>query len=209
MTSKAFSKAVQYVNDPDVIVLKDRMKENEVLAEILALGQQHGMLELVPISVSKISVAEWVQLKCKYGCKNYGTSWCCPPETPTPEKAKSLLAEYNRALLFIGRSKNLHFYRENHQKRRAQVKLWKVAVAIERLLFLRGYHKAFALVSENCALCKVCAYPKSCKFPIHRRPSMESFAIDVFQTLRNIGKSFNIAQDVSEEHQTYSMVLWD
>jgi hypothetical protein len=40
-----------------------------------------------------------------------------------------------------------------------------------------------------------------------RRPSVESFSIDVFQTLQNIGKQFEIAKDVMEEHNCYSLIL--
>jgi predicted metal-binding protein len=85
--------------------------------------------------------------------------------------------------------------------------VWKGTVAIERHLFLSGYYKAFALVAENCALCKDCAYPDGCRFPMDRRPSVESFSIDVFQTLKNIGREFMISRDVRDQHNYYSIIL--
>ena len=67
--------------------------------------------------------------------------------------------------------------------------------------------KSYDLVSENCALCKDCAYPDNCLFPMERRPSVESCSIDIFQTLRNIGKPFKIAHDVTDEYHCYSIIL--
>lgn len=182
-------------------------KEIDNLPELRELGNKFKIQEIIPFSTREISVAQWVRLKCKYGCKKYGTSWCCPPETPDPEETKALLSEYELALLLCATSKNGHFYRDSQKKRRIQVAIWKGTVALERHLFLAGYYKAFGLVSENCALCKVCAYPKDCLFPTDRRPSVESCSIDIFQTLKNIGKSFRLALSVGEEYNCYSIIL--
>lgn len=193
--------------DQEVVSLEDRLKEKDTLREIRLLSRKYGFDEMLAIDTSDVCVAQWVQLKCKFGCRKFGTSWCCPPETPPPEQTRALLNEYRKALLLIVSTKKVEFYRENHQKRRKQVNMWKGAVALERQLFLLGYYKAFALVSENCALCKECAYPKECRFPTDRRPSIESLSIDVFQTLKNVGRPFKIAKEVVEEHNSYSIVL--
>lgn len=187
--------------------LGDWQREKDLLQAILPIGKKHGIEEIMPISTADICVADWVQMKCKYGCKKYGKSWCCPPETPAPHQARILLQEYQKALLLCGAIKSTQFYRDNHQKRRKQVQVWKGTVALERQLFLAGYYKAFALVAESCALCRECAYPHDCKFPMDRRPSVESFSIDAFQTLKNIGKRFEIAKDINQEHNCYSIVL--
>jgi len=194
--------------DPkEVYSLENRQKKKDIIEELRALGKKYNINEIIPLSTDDICVAQWVRLKCEYGCKKYGTSWCCPPETPTPEKTKALLNEYKKALLLCASVRNSQFYRDNHQKRRIQVLTWKGTVALERRLFLSGYYKAFALVSENCALCKECAYPNDCRFPMDRRPSVESCSIDVFQTLKNVGKQFKIANDVNEEYNCYSIIL--
>ena len=122
---------------------------------------------------------------------------------------KALLDEYNRALLIFGKGKNGHFNRDNSSKRRIQVKTWKGVIALERHLFLNGYHKAFSLISENCALCKECSYPAKCKFPEYKRPSVESCAIDIFKTLEKLGKPVNIVKDVNDEYNSYSIILLD
>jgi len=190
-----------------VYALEKCRKEKGILEELRKLGKNYNINEIIPLSTCDISVARWVRLKCKYGCKKYGTSWCCPPETPAPAETKALLSEYSKALLLSGTARNSQFYMDNQKKRRVQVNAWKGTVALERRLFLAGYYKAFALVSENCALCKECAYPDACIFPVDRRPSVESCSIDIFQTLKNIGKPVRLAHDVTDEYNCYSLIL--
>lgn len=182
-------------------------KERQLIDDLRSLGTKHGIVEIVPISVEAIAVAEWVRVKCKYGCDKFGTSWCCSPETPGPEQVRAILAEYRRALLLRATSSNQDFYRDNQRKRRKQVSSWKGTVAIERRLFLSGYYKAFALAAERCALCKNCAHPEPCRFPKDKRPSVESFSIDVFKTIENAGREFTVEDRVDAEYSCYSLVL--
>ncbi len=187
--------------------LEPQRRERELLELLLEQGRRYGIEEILPIATRDIAVARWVRLKCKYGCRKYGTSWCCAPETPGPDETRAILAEYSRALLLRAAVWNDHFYRENNRKRRVQVSVWKGVVALERLLFLRGYYKAFSLVADRCALCKECLYPDACRFPMDRRPSVESMSIDVFQTLRNVGREPRVAGDVRDRYDCYSIIL--
>jgi hypothetical protein len=41
--------------------------------------------DLKPISTG-IVVADWVRLKCRYGCLGYGSHFCCPPFAPSPQE---------------------------------------------------------------------------------------------------------------------------
>jgi predicted metal-binding protein len=193
--------------EPNVCSFESLQKEKELIGKLRPVVVKHHIDEALLINTEDIAVAEWVRLKCKYGCKKYGRSWCCPPETLTPEQARQVLAEYTKAILLSGTVTRTEFYKDNNQKRRKQVIAWKGSVAIERHLFLLGYYKAFALVPETCALCKDCLYPNPCRFPTDRRPSVESFSIDVFQTLKKVGKGFRIAKAVTDEHRFYSIIL--
>jgi predicted metal-binding protein len=193
---------------PDNIYsIEDSRKKRDLLAELEELGQKFNINEIIPLNTEDICVAPWVRLKCKYGCSKYGKSWCCPPETPDPEKMQIVLEGYREALLLCGTIKNGDFYRDNQRKRRIQVNTWKGTLALERRLFLAGYYKAFGLVSENCALCRTCTYPQECKFPQDRRPSVESCSIDIFKTLKTINRGVQIAQEVASEYNCYSIIL--
>ncbi|MBI5250218.1 MAG: DUF2284 domain-containing protein, partial [Desulfomonile tiedjei] len=141
------------------------------LEELDLQAKEFGFHESHLLRTSEIVTARWVGLKCRYGCANYNTSWCCPPAAPDFQSVRELLSEYDIALLLMSENCNKHFYRNSSEKRRVQIKQWKATLAFERRLFLKGYHKAFGLPAETCALCKECAYPKQCKFPNEKRPT--------------------------------------
>jgi predicted metal-binding protein len=180
---------------------------DRLLYQLLEKSRKYGLNEVIPFSVSEIIVAEWVHLKCRYGCNKYNTNWCCPPATPNPDKVRKILNEYTQALLLVGRKKCPDFYRNNKRKRAMQVKCWKGTVSLERMLFLTGYYKAFSLVGECCALCLTCAYPEDCRFSQEKRPSVESFSIDVIGTLNNVGIEASVAGNADDTFSYYAIIL--
>jgi len=46
---------------------------------LLEKGKQFGLNAILPFNTDKLVPAEWVQIKCRYGCNKYNTSWPCPP----------------------------------------------------------------------------------------------------------------------------------
>ena len=180
---------------------------HSLIQRLLDKGRHYGLSAVFPFNTDKIVVAEWVRLKCHYGCNRFGSNWTCPPATPGPDKVRAILDDYKLALLLVGTKKCSDFYLNNGRKRFSQVRCWKGTVSLERMLFLEGYYKAFSLVGECCALCKECAYPESCRFPQEKRPSVESFSIDVFGTLKNLGKTSMIATDTRETYAYYGLIL--
>jgi predicted metal-binding protein len=178
-----------------------------MLQRLKEAGKNYGLESIYPISVNDIEVAEWVSLKCLYGCSRYNRSWCCPPATPGPDKVRQVLAEYSQALLLQSSHYLPQFYRDDSRKRSTLVRCWKGTISLERLLFLSGYHKTFSLVGESCALCKKCAYPNNCRFPQEKRPSLESFSIDVVGTLHRLGIEPQVATKMNEPFTYYAIIL--
>ena len=174
---------------------------------LLDKGAEYGLTAIFPFSIDKIVVAEWVRLKCHYGCNRFDSNWTCPPATPGPDKVREILNEYKLALLLVGTKNCADFYLDNGRKRISQVRCWKGTVSLERMLFLEGYYKAFSLVGECCALCKECAYPENCRFPQEKRPSVESFSIDVIGTLKNLGTGSTIATQTCDTYNYYGIIL--
>ncbi len=180
---------------------------HELIQRLLERGNEYGLGAIFPFCVEKIVVADWVSLKCRYGCSKYGTSWCCPPATPDTDKARAILGEYSLALLLVGVQRCADFHLNTAKKRTNQVRYWKGTISLERQLFLEGYYKAFSLVSGSCALCKECAYPKACRFPMEKRPTIESFSIDVIGTLQNLGTTSKVAKDRRNAFNYYGVIL--
>jgi predicted metal-binding protein len=177
------------------------------LEQIELLAKELGFDEIHALRAADIVIARWVGLKCRYGCANYNTNWCCPPAAPDLDTVRELLSEYEVALLLARQHRNEEFYRNSEAKRRFQIKQWKSTVALERKLFLMGYYKAFGLPAETCALCKKCSYPDRCKFPNEKRPAVEACSIDVFQTIKCLGRSFELAGSVKDTYNSYSLIL--
>ena len=51
------------------------------------------------IDPGSIVTAEWVRMKCQYGCPGFGMSLCCPPRTPTPDMTRKVIDSYQKAIL--------------------------------------------------------------------------------------------------------------
>ena len=181
----------------------------KLLEQLHEKGRKYGLDSVIAFDINEIVLANWVCLKCRYGCSQYNSNWSCPPATPTISEVRELIKEYSTALLLVGSQTCSEFYRDTNRKRTDQVRYWKGTVSLERQLFLEGYDKAFGLVSGACSLCKECAYPEKCRFPMEKRPTVESLSIDLIGTLKNIGIGTPIAMDLHETFKYYSIILLD
>lgn len=179
----------------------------KLLNSLREQGKGFGIEDIIPVPVERILVSEWVTLKCKYGCPRYNTSWCCPPATPDTSQVRQILREYQIALILVGEEEAPGFYRRDNKTRIVQMRCWKATLTLERRLFLEGYYKAFGLVGETCILCKECSYPAGCKFPQERRPTVESFSIDIIGTLQGLGFEPKVAKDLKDSFGYYSLIL--
>lgn len=103
-------------------------KMEQLQKKALELGAQNAKI----IQTDTIAVAEWVQLKCKYGCPLYNKDTLHPPFAPSAEETRKVIKEYDYALLLAGPD---------------GPKLSQKAIMIEHEAYAIGYYKAFALLS--------------------------------------------------------------
>ena len=155
------------------------------------------------ISPKNVVVAEWVKLKCQYGCNCFGTCLTCPPFSPTPDYIKRMLKFYSQALILIF---DIPSYAKEKERRR---KMRKEIAKIERQMFLDGYFKVFGMASGPCNLCLECDITKPCKFEELARPSMEACGIDVYTTLAKVGYKLKVVKDTQEKCQYCGLILID
>jgi predicted metal-binding protein len=149
-----------------------------------------GAKEAKIISSKTIVVAEWVSMKCKFGCSGYGQSLTCPPHSPLPEETRRILSFYKSAILVHGGA-----YTDIHA----------LIPGLEREIFLDGYFKAFGMGAGPCELCLRCA--KFCRHPEKTRPSMEACGIDVYSTVRGNGFPIKVLKTQSCRENYYGIVL--
>ena len=79
---------------------------------------------------------------------------------------------------------------------------------IERAVFLLGHQKVFLLNQTCCSGCKDCSGNRSdCKDKKNSRPSPESFAVDVYQTVRNTGMEINVVSENPAEMNRIALLM--
>jgi predicted metal-binding protein len=164
-----------------------------------------GFSDAKPIHPASVITAPWVRLKCQFGCAGYGLSYCCPPNTPSPEETRKVLDAYQHAILF-----HLEAPKTPGRGKHAN-KMMEVLVDLEGEIFKDGYHKAFVYIAGPCGLCNECAKTKGnpCNFGHKARPSMESCGIDVFQTARNNGFPIQTLKEKTETQNKYCLMMVD
>mgnify|MGYP000533675036 CR=1 FL=1 len=145
------------------------------------------------VATKKVFTAEWVRLKCRYGCGGWGKRLTCPPYSPTPEETRRVLDEYESAVLI-------------HCPSGSGSMPGEIVPKLEREAFLAGYYKAFGFASGPCGLCQRCSL-KACAHPAQARPAMEASGIDVFRTARAAGFPIEVVRAPDCSQNYYGLVL--
>jgi predicted metal-binding protein len=145
-----------------------------------------------------VVTAEWVRLKCQFGCSGYNKRLCCPPYSPTPETTRKMLREYRWALIFAY---------AGDEGRKERKRTHRSLAGMERAAFLDGHYKAFGFGSGPCRFCPKCDTTKRCRFPELVRPSMESSGIDVYATCRNSGIKLEVVTSYEQTPRYVNLLL--
>ncbi len=173
-------------------------------AQLEALFQQHGFHDFRWIDPSDIVVAEWVRMKCAYGCDSYGRRASCPPNLPSVAECREFIREYETAAVF-----HLAKAVDKPEDRWPWGRdVGRELMRLERAVFLADYPKAFLLLPAPCSLCETCAGVRAeCKHPKLARPTPEGMAIDVFTTVRSIGYPIQVLSDYTQTMNRYAFLL--
>jgi predicted metal-binding protein len=155
-----------------------------------------------PMAVADVVAAEWVRMKCLYGCDEPGLYRTCPPNLPPVETTRRLLAEFERAILLevgpiVGEE------RSDPESDRIN----QAALALERELFLAGHYKAWKMGAGPCDICAACTSGEPCPTPEKARPSMEGCGLDVFATVRNAGRAIDVVRTETDPYRFFALVL--
>ncbi|MGB6867163.1 MAG: DUF2284 domain-containing protein [Candidatus Aminicenantaceae bacterium] len=168
------------------------------------LFHKHGYTDFKWIDPKEFVVAQWVRMKCMFGCDEYGRTATCPPNVPSVSECERFFREYKDAVIF-------HFEKEVDKPedrldwtRELNLKL----LELEREVFCSGYEKAFLLFLDSCNLCDGCPGVRAkCKEPEQARPTPESLAMDVFTTVRKVGYTINVLSDYDEKMNRFAFLL--
>ena len=174
--------------------------------DLEALFVGRGFTDFRWLDPREIVVAEWVRMKCLYGCREYGHNAACPPNAPPVDACARFFREYQRAVVFhfaktVERPEDRHAW-----GRKLNLELLK----IEHEVFKAGFVKAFLLFFDSCGICLDCAEDRAdCKEPKLSRPTPDAMAMDVYATVRKIGYPIEVLSDYGQEMNRYAFLLVD
>jgi len=169
-----------------------------------AVIQAQGYTDYKWIDPQKIITAQWVRMKCMFGCNGYGRCAACPPNTPPLEACERFFSEYADAVL-------LHFtgtMAQPEERHTWSSKINARLVKLERDIFLAGYERAFLLFMDSCCFCKDCTGTReTCQEPSMARPSPEGMCMDVYATVRQFGYSINVRTAYDQQMDRYAFLM--
>jgi predicted metal-binding protein len=174
---------------------------NDWVTRAVELGADAAQI----IPTDQVVVADWVRLKCQYGCGSYGARLTCPPHSPPPEVTRRVLGHYRQALLLRVEGAGGGWKEETRQRR----KLGEAVATLERELFLAGHHRAWGMGAGPCLLCAECDLSSPCRFPSQARPSMEACGLDVYTTVRQAGWEIEVVQTQEAPFRLFGLVLME
>jgi predicted metal-binding protein len=169
--------------------------QGSVMEKYVQLAKDLGVVNAMIISPQDIVFDIRAILKCRWGCEDYfqGSIRCHTRNTTFQERLQ-MVNRYSDILLV-----------HSHDARDLSL----AVLEIERTAFLDGCHFAFAI--RTCNLCKVCTAVRggACPTPDRVRPCDQSFGIDVYKTVRELGLPCEVLQDKDAVQNRYGFVLLD
>jgi predicted metal-binding protein len=176
------------------------------------LAMKLGASEVKIVPAREIVVESRVVLKCRIGCKDYGKTLMCPPNSPSVDEFRKVLREYNYVLILKFKSKanappevakllnkdenDPKLTSEMRKKVRAFWAFWKqeklyllkMILDLEKAAMNKGYTMALGFTTGSCLICDKCNIEqKLCIHPTEARYSAQSVGVNIKQTLENAG----------------------
>lgn len=156
------------------------------------------------IDPTQIVVAQWVSMKCMFGCDEYGRDGTCPPNTPSVAECERFFKEYTQAVI-------LHVEGQMDQpedRHSWSAKINARLIKLEREVFLAGCEQAFLLFMDACCFCRECTGDRrTCSTPRMDRPSPEAMSVDVYSTVRRFGFPISVRTAYDQKMDRYAFLM--
>ncbi len=177
------------------------MQNKEKLEQLFL---KHKYSDFKWINGKDIIVSQWVRVKCSFGCSSYGKKGSCPPNVPSVLECRNFFNEYKDIAIFHFKK----FFEKPEDRFKWTKSINSNLLKLEREVFLMGYYKAFLLFMDECCICKECTGTRiECKNKKASRPNAESFAMDVYTTIRSCGYPIEVLKDYNQTMNRYAFLL--
>lgn len=163
----------------------------DTISTVAQIAIECDFLECGYVNIENLKYYPEVRAICEGNmCRNYGTSWACPPAVGTIEECRRRVSQYDKMLIFSrayqledsfdldGMLAGLREFK--HLTDRFQQNLANV---------LSDY---LLLANEGCGRCAVCTYPDGpCRFPHLLHHSLEGYGFIVNELAAEAGMRYN------------------
>ncbi len=180
-----------YGDDP---VSSALCKKNAELTALIQNALRSGATEVAIVSARDIIVEQALADLCREPrCENYGLSKSCPPHVSGPAAFKNRLGQFGQGLFFkIDVPSEILF---SSERREFFQLLHEIAAGIEHDAKYMGFPDAKAYAGGSCKTifchnhreCLALSEKGICRNPLHARPSMSGFGINVSKLIETAG----------------------
>ena len=160
-------------------------------SQIEKIAAESGFTECGYVSVAHLNYSTDVRQICEgNSCRNYGTSWACPPAVGTLEECRNRIEHYDTMLLFT-KKYELEGSFDFEGMGDALRDFKKVVDRFHRQL--DPVLSSFLLLSnEGCGRCTECTYPDApCRFPDLLHHSLEGYGFAVNELAKEANVRYN------------------
>lgn len=161
------------------------------LSRIKEIAGESGIFESGYVEISKLKYYPEVRSICQGNmCRNYGTSWACPPAVGTLEECRERVERYEKMLLFSKKYELEDSY--DFEGMVEGMKEFKETVDRFRKNLENRLSEYLLLANEGCGRCAVCTYPDApCRFPQLLHHSLEGYGFIVSELASEAGIRYN------------------
>jgi predicted metal-binding protein len=190
------------------------MKPEKHLSELIYMAKRLGASDAGIIFSADIEVNEDLAALCSgdHPCSNYGLSSSCPPHVPGPPRFLQWKNSSKYSIVVrIDVPSVVMFSEERHEVMQL---LHEIVAGIELKAVEMGYNDSKAFAGGSCkeifcrehAACQVISRHGKCRNPLHARPSMSGFGINVAKLMQSAG--WPVKKQILEDKSDTESMTW-
>jgi len=163
--------------------------------DLAKTAEESGFTNFAPMDVNKLEFLQEIRDMCNaQQCKNYDTSWSCPPACAPIEDMQLSVKKYTKGILVqtVGDLED-SFDWDGIMETGAR---HKINFRKMREVLNRSFSDLMALGAGECKVCETCTYPdKPCRYPDKMETSMEACGLFVSRVCTDNDLAYNYGPD--------------
>lgn len=162
-----------------------------MMSKVERIVAETGFFEYGWVDIDKLQYHQEIRTICEgNSCRNYATSWACPPAIGTLSECRERVNQYEKMLLFT----QVYHLESSFDFKGMIAGLLDFKQLVDQFQEnLNHTISDFLLLSnEGCGRCSTCTYPDApCRFPELLHHSLEGYGFIVNQLAKEAGIRYN------------------